>query len=239
MSVLLIDAGNSRIKWQWRDGHAVRAEGAVAHAELTQAGSLFPVECEQVLVASVRDNTELHEYLHAHYGARLHWLAQPVSHHPEFIHCYPQPARLGVDRWLAMLGARCHYSGHLIVADAGTALTVDLMSADNHHEGGFIVPGLQLAQQALFNSTQRVRPYTDEQAEQHLLPGQDTVSCVSAGAYRQQLALVRSVQQDYPQHVLVITGGDGFWLATQLGCEYRPDLVFDGMDSLCAGSFSP
>ncbi|MAY15856.1 MAG: type III pantothenate kinase [Oceanospirillaceae bacterium] len=244
VSVLLIDAGNSRIKWQWRNAGVVQAHGGVAHTDLAQmsdaeVGRLFPAQCDRVVVASVRDNSGLHQSLDAHYGARLHWLAQPVSNYPEFVHCYPDPARLGVDRWLAMLGARCHYSSALIVADAGTALTVDLMSADNHHDGGFIVPGLQLAQQALFNSTQRVRPYNDEQAAQQLLPGRDTVGCVSSGVYRQQAALVRSVQQDYPQHLLVVTGGDGLWLATQLGCEYRPDLVFDGMDSLCAGSFLP
>lgn len=239
VSVLLIDAGNSRIKWQYRRGGIVLSHGVVAHTELNAADNPFPAECDWVLVASVRDNIDLHHYLHMRYGARLHWLAQPVSHYPEFKHCYPQPSRLGVDRWLAMLGGRCHYSGPLLVVDAGTALTVDLMSADNHHEGGFIVPGLQLAQQVLFNSTQRVRPYADEQVALNRQPGHDTVSCVSSGVYRQQLALVSSVQQDYPQYLLLVTGGDGLWLAAELGCEYRPDLVFDGMDSLCAGSFLP
>ena len=123
------------------------------------------------------------------------------------------------------------------MVDAGTALTIDLMNADNHHEGGFIVPGLELAQQALFNNTGRVRPFADEQEQAALAPGRDTLSCVSAGVRRQLQALVMSVVQDYPDYRLFISGGDGHWLAQQLGVASYPHLIFEGMESLCAGYF--
>ncbi len=233
VSVLLIDAGNTRCKWQLRHAGVIQAAGAAAYDALPES---WP-DAARVLVASVGEHAALQQVLQQWFGERLHWLSQPLPDYPHFHHCYPQPQRLGVDRWLAMLGARTHGSGNVLVVDAGTALTIDLMNAANQHEGGFIVPGLELAQQALFNNTARVRPFVDEQVQTALVPGRDTLSCVSAGVQRQLLALVMSVVQDYPDYRLFISGGDGHWLAQQLAVPPSPHLIFEGMESLCAGYF--
>lgn len=233
VSVLLIDAGNTRCKWQLRAAGQVLSSGAAVYAELPAA---WP-EAERVVVACVAGQPDLQDRLRQRYGERLYWLSAPLADYPHFHHCYPQPQRLGVDRWLALLGARVHNRGAVLVVDAGTALTIDLMNAANHHEGGFIVPGLELAQRALFNNTGRVRPFVDEQPQAVLAPGRDTLGCVSAGVRRQLQALVLSVVQDYPDYQLFLCGGDGQWLAQQLGQAYYPDLIFEGMESLCAGYF--
>lgn len=62
---------------------------------------------------------------------------------------YREPARLGVDRFLAMLGARTHGPGPWLIAGVGTALTIDLLAADGRHLGGRIAPSPQLMRQAL------------------------------------------------------------------------------------------
>lgn len=234
VSVLLIDAGNTRLKWQLRRAGVIQEAGAAAYDQLPES---WPADIGRVVVATVREQAVLQPILQRSFGEQLHWLTQPLVDYPYFRHCYPQPQRLGVDRWLGLLGARAHTGGPVLVADAGTAFTIDLMSAGNHHEGGFIVPGLQLAQQALFRNTERVKPFADEQRVVTLLPGTDTLQCVSAGAQRQQLALLESVLRDYPQHRMFITGGDGAWLAQCLDAAFYPDLIFDGMDVLCAGYF--
>ncbi len=233
VSVLLIDAGNTRLKWQLRHAGVIQAAGASAYDALSDS---WP-DAARVLVASVGEHTALREALQHRFGERLHWLSQPLPGYPDFHHCYPQPQRLGVDRWLGLLGARQHTKEPVLVADAGTAFTIDLMNAANHHEGGFIVPGLRMAQQALFRNTGKVRPFADEQSAVSLQPGRDTLGCVSAGVLRQQLALLESVLLDSPEYRLFITGGDGGWLAQQLGVELYPDLIFDGMEGLCAGYF--
>lgn len=233
VSVLLIDAGNTRCKWQLRAAGQILEEGAAAYAALPAD---WP-EADRVVVACVAGQPDLQDRLRQRYGERLYWLSEPLAGYPHFHHCYPQPQRLGVDRWLAMLGARTHGSGNVLVVDAGTALTIDLMNAANQHEGGFIVPGLELAQQALFNNTARVRPFVDERVQTALVPGRDTLSCVSAGVQRQLQALVMSVVQDYPDYRLFISGGDGHWLAQQLAVPPSPHLIFEGMESLCAGYF--
>ncbi|SEK38418.1 transcriptional regulator [Pseudoxanthomonas sp. GM95] len=62
---------------------------------------------------------------------------------------YAEPARLGVDRFLAMLGARTHGTGPWLVAGVGTALTIDAIAEDGRHLGGRIAPSPQLMRQAL------------------------------------------------------------------------------------------
>lgn len=234
MSVLLIDAGNTRLKWQLRsEGRVLETASSGYDGDVTEK---LP-QADKVVVASVGEHAALHHSLQRMFAPRLIWLSQPAADSAAFVHCYSDPARLGVDRWLAMLGARRHCTGAVMVADAGTALTVDLLTADNRHQGGYIVPGLRLGSDALFSNTGRVRAYVDEESLNGTAPGQDTLSCVMAGMRRQAQALVAAVQADYPDYHLLVTGGDGRWLAQALAAGYVADLVFDGMDSLCAGSF--
>ena len=232
MSVLLIDAGNSRIKWRYQADDGVMVRGGCDHADVVDQA--WP-KVARVLVSSVHDNPWLRHQLEQQFGASLVWLSRALADYPDFKHCYPNPERLGVDRWLAMLGARQHCDGPVLVVDSGTALTLDLMDADNQHLGGYIVPGLTLAQQSLWQNTERVRPYTDEQMSDKLQPGTDTVGCVSAGVRRQQVALVQQLMQEYRHHTPFFTGGDGEWLALSLDQTYSPELIFDGLDALCAG----
>ena len=233
MSVLLIDIGNTRIKWQTRQQGEILAEG---HVDKDKAPHYaWPDGIGEVAVSSVSTNEELHELFGARYGDRLRWIAHPVEGHAGFHHCYADPKRLGVDRWLAMLGARAIFNDDLLVVDAGTALTLDLLDENNQHVGGYIVPGIQMAQRALFGGTDRVRPFSDEQHDTNLAPGKSTVACVEAGVLHQQVALVKSVAENHKDFRLVITGGDGAQLADWLDSGYYPNLIFDGMELLCAG----
>ena len=236
MSVLLIDAGNTRLKWQWRTVNGVRDTGSAGYEqELDDLPDMQMID--HVLVASVGEHLSLQQQLRQRYGDKLVWFGQPLLAFGDFKHCYAKPERLGVDRWLAMLGARSHFGGSVLVADAGTAFTIDLLNEDGQHQGGFIVPGLAMAQNALFQNTGRVRPFQDERSASVIAAGQDTVSCVSAGVQRQLLALLQSVMNEYKDHRVFISGGDGAWLAQQTNTGFYPDLVFDGMEFLCAGYF--
>lgn len=221
------------MKWQLREAGEIQAAGFAGYDDgLTET---LPV-ADKVVVASVAASGRT-ESLLAGAGIDAVVLDRCLTDYPHFQHCYADPARLGVDRWLAMLGARKAEGGALIVIDAGTALTVDWLGSDDVHEGGFILPGSEMAANALFANTGRVRSYQDEADNDGTKPGRDTLSCVRNGVRYQSLALVGLLRRDYPQHTLLITGGDGKWLADSSGVRYCPDLVLDGMDSLCAGSF--
>lgn len=234
MSVLLVDIGNTRIKYLLPSNADSQTE-FVPRESL--AGYSWPTGISKVLVASVQDDQKLHSYFEQAFGDRLVWLAHPLTHsHTRsigFKHCYADPKRLGVDRWLAMLGASQSQTEGAIVVDAGTALTIDLLSSDKEHLGGYIVPGLEMSRTALFRGTGKVVAFGDEQEEQGIQPGQDTLNSVAAGTFRQQLALIESVKKEYPEYKLFVTGGDGEKLAEALGVSYQPDLVFDGMNLIC------
>lgn len=236
MSALYVDIGNTRIKWQHRV-HGEKLKQGVLEKD-TAAYFSWPDAIDCIIVSCVRDDEELYRLFDHRYPNKVRWLTAPLASYAGFHHCYSDANRLGVDRWLAMLGARGNQCGGLMVVDAGTALTIDLFSADNHHEGGYIVPGLNMAREGLFGGTGKVRPFTDEADSQAIIPGENTLSCVNAGTLRQHLALVANVHADYPEYNLLVTGGDGQTLAELLNTGYYPDLIFDGMDSLCAGLYT-
>lgn len=241
MSVLLIDIGNTRGKWRLR------------HQEMTHRGSFNlsddgdcwfqslpcpPEKIDQCIISSVVVNPDLKQALNRFWGACVRWVEQP-GQADFFHHCYSDPGRLGVDRWLAMIGARHQQSGNLLVLDAGTAFKLDLLDHQNAHLGGFILPGLQMSRQALWSNTDRVIGYSDEAQTTDLSPGQHTVACVNAGVRRQMLALAKDVLADYPDFHPLVTGGDGKWIAEHLALPYFPELIFDGLEHLlCAGYFS-
>ncbi|WP_419812530.1 type III pantothenate kinase [Bacterioplanoides sp.] len=246
---LFLDIGNSRIKWGYRQSEEGQAgewcHGVCDEAEFASLN--WPFEIRRLLVSCVRDKPALRQQLQQRFAERLVWFSEPLADIPLFRHCYSDHRRLGVDRWLAMLGAQCRCQDDVLVVDAGTALTLDLLDKDTQHQGGWIVAGVALAQQALFQQTERVNPFMDEQQAIHAGPGRDTLGCVSAGARRQLLALVLSVMADYPQYRVFVCGGDGLWLCQTLQADgevqrdivHAPELIFEGMESLCAGSFLP
>ena len=146
---LLIDIGNSRVKWALTPPHhaGAPAEDEAAAHQGDPAGivALLP-ECRPARIA-------VSQVLGAEVGARLGLALQsrygiaPVLARVRPDHCglriaYPDPARLGVDRWLAMLAARrLSLAQPVIIAMAGTALTLDVVDAHGRHLGGFIPPG--------------------------------------------------------------------------------------------------
>ena len=233
MSVLLIDIGNTRLKWKRIIQDKESQSGTLLKSEVPHYQ--WPDDIEDVVVASVSTNDELRALFQQKYGASLKWLSEPDVGFEGFHHCYPDPQRLGVDRWLAMLGARVHSKNPVLVVDAGTALTIDLLNEHNQHIGGYIVPGQQMSAGALFGGTDRVEQYLDEADSGNMSTGTHTRACVSAGILRQQLAFIESVGKQYPQYELFITGGDGRALAEHTETGYYPNLIFDGMELLCAG----
>ena len=144
------------------------------------------------------------------------------------INAYPKPQQLGVDRWLAMLAARAGNRGPVCVIDAGTAITIDLVSASGQHEGGYILPGVELMRRALTNETGRIQ--VPELASPMTQAGTDSVACVSAGIWHAALGGVQSVLAEHPEHAPLLTGGSAdALLELGLNAESRPDLVLEGL----------
>lgn len=131
---------------------------------------------------------------------------------------YAEPATLGIDRWLAMLGARQQSPTRaLLVIDAGTAITCDWVAADGQHLGGWIVPGMRLQQEAVLQRTARVLPARSVQPE--LVAGTDTASCLSNGCLASAVAVCQMAISQAPTlepYDVVLTGGDSATLVQHL-----------------------
>ena len=227
---LLIDVGNTAIKWR-----LANAEGL-----LDAGGSVsdVPSLCQAVeskhwgaaglaSVASDPTDAELIAALTAS-GARAVHRATAQSSCLGLVSSYAEPERMGVDRWLAMLAAHAHNEGALCVIDAGTAVTMDMVSAEGAHEGGYILPGADLMRRALSNETGRIHVSALEAAA--IVPGNNTQACVTAGSWRAVMGAVESTMAAYPDHRPLLTGGAASTLRDLgLVATVSPDLVMEGL----------
>ena len=143
---------------------------------------------------------------------------------------YDAPERLGVDRFLAMLGAMAlaPESHAKIVAMAGTALTVDVLDANSTHQGGLIVPGPSLMRASLHRGTAELPSVHAS----NVSLGRSTADAIGAGSVRACVALITSVAQDFPAAKLIISGGAAAELKPGLAAlapTYVDDLVLRGL----------
>lgn len=189
---LLLDLGNTRLKWTLRDGTAEHASGAVGwHDDVagTLAAAWAGHSPHAVFGASVVD--EAREALiaasiqHAFHLTPL-WLRTPAQA-CGVVNAYAEPQRLGVDRFLAMVAARADGMAACVLAGVGTALTLDALAADGRHLGGLIAPGPRLMRESLLGATAKV--HTDH-AGRVLDAADNTTDAVASGCTLAAVALI-------------------------------------------------
>lgn len=164
--LLLIDAGNTRVKWALVDdtasflpGHWV-AHGMVEHARLEELAAAWgALRAERVLVSNVAGpalRASLERLLEAAPqvdARRIEWFASGPER-AGVRNGYRHPQQLGCDRFASAIGAHALYPGRaLLVATCGTATTVDAVGPDGEFIGGMILPGLGLMAASLARNT--------------------------------------------------------------------------------------
>ena len=159
MTVLLVDVGNSRVKCARYERGVLGEQQAAAHAAWSVDDwrtELFAgASVERVVVASVAGGASLaalEDAAHAATGRRIERVTTQRAA-AGVVNGYADPGLLGVDRWLAVIGAWRRVRGACVVADIGTAATIDVVAADGRHLGGYIVPGPRLMVASLLHGT--------------------------------------------------------------------------------------
>lgn len=228
LAELYLDQGNTRCKAWLVEAGRLRAATAVADGDALLAWlDAHGVNAVIALGASVGASVARAALLHP-LRARLRdeqWAEVDPALLPTR---YRQPERLGIDRWLGVL-AVADAGRPALVVDAGTALTLDVLSRDGMHEGGFILPGLALQRQALADATARVNfPEADWSS---LAPGHDTAACVGHGSLRALVTLILSMLDELgPDADLHVTGGDAPLLLPYLPmASSSPHLLLRGL----------
>lgn len=159
MTALFIDLGNSSIKWAWAEGSVLSLMQSrlyrglelkdVIQAEWAHLGK--PGQVWMVSVAAAKAQAQLAEWIDQAWGLPVQRMAS-TSRSAGVESGYSTPARLGVDRWAAIIAAHQRYPQGCCVLDCGTATTVDLI-LQGRHLGGYIVPGFTMMTEALLAGT--------------------------------------------------------------------------------------
>lgn len=239
---LYVDVGNTALKWRRRDGQHVEQGGETHQRHWDQAldAPLAPGAALQAIwvasVAGADADQRIAQLMRQRTGCEPRfYYSQPSDF--GITSCYPEPRRLGVDRWVAMLECWHRYGAGIIV-DCGSALTIDAVDEKGHFLGGYIVPGLGMLRNALLRDTADVHV---EQSRANLGLGRSTGECVHNGLLRMSVAFVADVvaelrtQLPDRARVLVTGGGSpellGFF---PFEFQYLPDLVLDGLERVAA-----
>lgn len=151
---------------------------------------------------------------------------------------YETPDTLGIDRVLVCIGATAITGKNVVVIDAGSACTIDMMTADRIFRGGVIMPGLFSQQKAMQQLTPDL-PVVDMDIP-FTFPGRSTTESIQwglSGGYIKAIeSFVGLYKQEFERLDFFITGGDGpfvqKWINPRFRCKFRPDLIFEGMEEL-------
>ncbi|WP_137936921.1 type III pantothenate kinase [Chitinivorax sp. B] len=232
---LLIDAGNTRVKWALHDGHAWQARG---HALLNQLEQLALqwVDLPPVMrimaanVAGTSVKTQLTDLLARHIN-KIEWLT-PTHQQLDVHNGYTNPLQLGPDRWAALLGARKLTQGHCLVINIGTAMTVDALTADGHFLGGIIAPGFRLMREALAQGTAEL----GRRDGQYIPFPTNTADAIHGGIMQALIGTIgrmqhEMVQAGFPPVSCVLSGGDASLLQPHLSLTVImvDNLVLEGL----------
>ncbi|MCX2979464.1 type III pantothenate kinase [Halieaceae bacterium IMCC14734] len=239
--ILQIDIGNTRVKWRFGNGPEMLERGDHPRAEIAMLLETIPTSITPaaVWVASVAGEsiaTELGQACQQRWGLTP-WFAESSAQVLGLQNSYVEPGRMGVDRWLAMLGAWHSRRQQVAVIDAGSALTIDFVAASGQHLGGYILPGMDSMERALLSDTDRVRFGTAPR--DRLEPGRSTEAAVYNGLLLSQAGAIRlALEQVSGDCELVFSGGNGALLCACLGLggTVEVDLVLDGLLLLGAES---
>ena len=245
--ILELDCGNSFIKWRViHTADAVIEGGGIVDsdqallAEVAALASVRLTGCRIVSVRSEEETDALCAFIAQAFAVQAH-VALPARSMAGVRNGYDDYQRLGMDRWLAALGAFHLAKGACLVIDLGTAAKADFVAADGEHLGGYICPGMPLMRSQLRTHTRRIR-YDDASAERALTslsPGRSTVEAVERGCVlmlqgfaRTQLEQARSLWGE--EFAVFLTGGDAPLVREAVPqARVVPDLVFVGLAMAC------
>ncbi|MFT4436270.1 type III pantothenate kinase [Caballeronia sp. 15715] len=227
---LLIDAGNSRIKWS-----LVSAANA---NETLNAGAFEHVGVEAVLtdiadwsslpkpagvwisnVAGPRVGERIAALLDSRWPGMPRTIVRAQAQQSGVTNRYTEPSKLGSDRWCGLIGAHAAYPGdNLLIATIGTATTLEALLADGTFTGGLIAPGWLLMMQSLGTHTAQLPTLLPDTARHAISSSSgifatDTRTALSSGCLLAQAGLIERAWQDlraqWNNDVRLILSGGG------------------------------
>ena len=244
MNILLVDAGNTRVKWALADTLATPGQwlehehGAVLHADLATLpwrtlGTQRGAAC--ALVSNVAGSALRAELAALLSPLPVTWFASRPAL-AGIANGYREPAQLGSDRFAAAIGARALAPGRaLVVATCGTATTIDAIDADGRFTGGMILPGLALMAASLANNTAQLPPVTPRVSLPSMF-ADNTMDAILSGCINAQAGAIERAVAAHRADDCIISGGAAGHIAPALTIAHsvRETLVLTGLHAAAA-----
>ena len=225
--ILLFDIGNTYAKWASCENGTISEVERFIYAQNIVEPELMTIaerieRPADIGIACVAENRHAE-----HFTGIINklwqiepWFAKVEERTCGVSNAYADIRQLGIDRWLALIGAWNTYKKPLCVIDCGTAITADMIGPDGGHIGGFIIPGLTMMQESLSSNTARIDINISQSFA--LVPGKSAQGCISNGC---AFAIIGFIEQIIKQA--------GFGIGDEL--EY----ILTGGDAKCIGQYLP
>jgi type III pantothenate kinase len=254
MTFLALDVGNTRLKW-------AQYESPVVGSRLLDHGAVFlenidnlsdeewariptPSRILGCIVAGNAVKRRVEEQMEI-WDVTAHWVV-PASEEAGVVNGYEYPARLGADRWVAIIGARHRLLKRglrkpCVVVMVGTAVTVETIDASGKFLGGVILPGHGIMLRALESGTAGLHVPTGEVID---FPTNTSDALTSGGTFAIAGAVQRMVENtarycgEMPE--CIMTGGAGWKMAPSMSVDFElvDSLIFDGLLEIAERRFS-
>lgn len=226
-----IDIGNSQVKiGLFKEDKLHKAENVKTPAILNY---LQQNNVSNIIISSVNEDNSLVTALENEYPNLLELKPEtPVALKID----YETPNTLGIDRVVAAVGAINRFQGPLVVVDAGSCITCDLINKKNIFKGGTISPGLQMRLQAMHTFTSKL-PLLKLTTPKQLV-GRSTddamLSGVVNGSRQEITGIIRQYQRKHPDLKVIICGGDAIYFdkIIEFNIFVLPNLVLEGLNAI-------
>ncbi len=247
--ILASDCGNTRVKWglcepggapaqagRELQPRAWAAQGTRLLPEIAQLGSDWSdlPQPERIAVANVAGEQAREALEHALKG----FAAVPLWVSAQASQCgvtngYAVVGQLGADRWAALIAAWHLHRGPSLVVTAGTATTVDILSASGYFRGGLILPGVDLMKRSLADNTAGLPLGAGRYAEEP----RNTIDAIESGCTDAQVgAIERAFARLEPGALCLLSGGAAGKIAERLNVPFRivENLALEGLAQIAA-----
>ena len=244
--ILVIDAGNSRVKWGWYEADAAGrgAWSSIANVSLIEFAAssdhINPFSAthenpSRIVISNVAGDGA--QQLIVNWTSIFDVLPEWVRGAAELCGVrsrYDHPERLGPDRWASLIAARAlEPDSDCLVVNAGTCTTIDMLTAGGEFAGGVILPGIDLMRFVLHESTGAL----PLQAGAFRQAPRNTLDAIETGTRHAQAGAVERMHHAMGGNAgskvrILVSGGGGEALIERLeglSCRYIENLVLEGL----------
>jgi type III pantothenate kinase len=237
----MLDIGNTRTKYLLELNGIVQTIQTIDNKKLTTAWFNENWQsAKHILIANVNQPKITHELeLWANKKAITINIVESEIERFGVTNCYDKPKTLGVDRWLSLIGATCEYPNrNVVIIDSGTATTIDFITSEGKHRGGWILPGIVTLFESIITRTAHVDAKYNTSPSISL--GKNTSECVNSACWAATVGLIEvtitKIQENYPIDEVIMLGGNADSLKILLGelVTIDQNLIFSGLQQYFA-----